>query len=56
MNLNQLKEDVLRAEGYAEGFRAGYISCAQKVANELEKEKKVQTEESKSAVFEPKEG
>lgn len=38
MNAQQLKEDVLRAEGYAEGFRAGYTSCAQKVANDLMKE------------------
>lgn len=38
MKAEQLKEAVLRAEGYAEGFRAGYIACAKMVAGELVKE------------------
>ena len=49
MRVEQLKEDVLRAEGYAEGFRAGYISCAQKVANELAKEEKDKQDKPKEA-------
>lgn len=40
MKAEQLKEDVLRAEGYAEGFRAGYLSCAKKIANQLDQEEK----------------
>lgn len=38
MTAEQLKEDVIRAEGYAEGFRVGYTTCAQRVAGELAKE------------------
>jgi len=40
MTIDELKENVLKAEGYAEGFRAGYISCAKKVAEDLAKEQK----------------
>lgn len=38
ISADKLKENVIRAEGYAEGFRAGYLNCAQAVANELAKE------------------
>lgn len=47
MDVQFIKEAVIRAEGYAEGFRAGYISCAQKIANEMTKEKEPVKENEK---------
>ncbi len=38
MNATQLKENVLRAEGYAKGFVDGYAACAKMVAEEFAKE------------------
>lgn len=52
MKIEQLKEDVIRAEGYAEGFRAGYLACAQKIANDLAKEEKDKKETEPSTVKE----
>lgn len=40
MKKEQLQENVIRAEGYAEGFRAGFIACAKQIAAEMAKEEK----------------
>lgn len=42
MKIEQIKEEVIRAEGYAEGFRAGFIACAQKLINEVIKVQKIE--------------
>lgn len=47
MNIEFIKEAVIRAEGYAEGFRAGYQLCAQKIANEMAKENEIKENQSK---------
>lgn len=38
MNIEKIKESIVRAEGYAQGFKDGFISCAQTVVNEAAKE------------------
>lgn len=47
MNPNELRDNVLRSEGYAEGFKAGYASCAKFMAIELSKEQKEKEEKIK---------
>ena len=42
MKIEQIKEEVIRAEGYAEGFRMGFIACAQKIVNEMTKDQKIE--------------
>lgn len=44
MNPEKLKEAVLKAEGYAQGFKDGFIACAKGVAEELAKEQKSKEE------------
>ena len=39
MNAQELRDQVIRSEGYAEGFRAGYAACAKYVAQEESKAK-----------------
>lgn len=50
MKPEQLKEDVIRAEGYAqgygEGFKVGYLTCANKVAKQLQEEEMIKLNES----------
>lgn len=46
MDLNKLREDVLRAEGYGQGFKDGFASCAKKI---LEEEKAKPPEENTNA-------
>jgi hypothetical protein len=41
MELQKIKEAVIRSEGYAEGFVAGYRSCANMVVTEMEKSQPV---------------
>lgn len=38
MNKEQLKENVIRSEGFSEGFKAGYLACANHIAIEMQKE------------------
>lgn len=38
MTPDQIKENVLKAEGYAQGFADGFRSCANLVVNEQAKE------------------
>lgn len=51
MKPEQLKDNVIKAEvyaeGYAKGFKEGYIACANNVALQLEKEDKESKKEEK---------
>ena len=40
MDAQSLRDQVIRSEGYAEGFRAGYAACAQFVAKQKQAEAK----------------
>ena len=42
-----LKEQLLRSEGYAEGFRAGYAACTQFIALELGKKEAANAQDNK---------
>ena len=43
MTAGQLKEEVLRAEGYAKGFLDGFVSMANRISSDLAKDKKIDT-------------
>lgn len=51
MDANSLKEQLLKSEGYAFGFKDGYASCAKYVAEELMKDdlKKKRSEEKEKS-------
>ncbi len=36
---SDLKDDLLRAEGYSQGFKDGYASCVKGVLEKMKKEK-----------------
>lgn len=38
MDANKIKEAIIRSEGFSEGFKMGYLSCAQFIIAEMEKE------------------
>lgn len=37
MDINKLKESMLRAEGYGQGFKDGYASCVKMILDEEKK-------------------
>ena len=48
MSPEQLRDDVLRAEGYAKGFLDGYVSLANRISADLAKENKPDTPTSEN--------
>lgn len=49
MNIEKINENVIRSQGYAQGFKDGYQACAMDILKQVEKENQEnKKEESKT--------
>lgn len=53
MNPNDLRDNVIRSEGYAQGFKDGYATCAKHVSDQMIKDLKTAEKEKEEKNVSP---